>query len=170
MDVLITKLSVAVFSQIAFLSGVSSQKWVYDMGVTKYIFCDISASICNRNTILVSKHIYLGSTNSMGTFSISHLWRPSWNPRWPPSNLCFCQLFYKTLGKSYCVWMVIHKIIIKTDRSHRRTNYIDEKLIFGTLIIFVAKCVRYQVRVVYFRFGQFWLPELTKSTFSPISR
>ena len=56
---------------------------------TKIIFWIISLHKSHTNMILVSRYMFLGSTNSMDTFSKLYLGRPSCNPRWQPSDLGF---------------------------------------------------------------------------------
>ena len=75
------------------------------MGGAKYIFIHIPASRCDRNIILMSKHTFLRSTNTIDTFSNLYLWPPSWNQDGRHITFVLNYIGCKVTPKSFCCAM-----------------------------------------------------------------
>ena len=65
-------------------------------GGTKSICMDISAYKAHINSIWMSKHTFVRSTNSMGAITNVYIEPTSWNSRWLPWNFVLFYFFNKS--------------------------------------------------------------------------
>ncbi len=133
---------------------IPSARKAIKFGDTKITFWIIFFSKYHRNMILVSKYIFLRWTDTMGIFPKFYLWQPSWNPRWPPQNLCFYTYFIWIPSESCCCALGYDSNIQKLLENDEQSFLLMKNNIWCRAVTCMVKYGVIKCKGGDFRFGQ----------------